>query len=95
MTLGGALSAAVGPVGRTAEAAVAPLAAVYTYSRSKGAFAGISIEGTVIAAREGTNEEFYGRPVTAKELLSGRVAPPESASILLETLKKYDVQLES
>ena len=45
VTLGGNLSAAIGPIGRSAEAGVAPQAAIYTYSRSQGIFAGISLEG--------------------------------------------------
>src|ERR1051326_3464728 len=48
VTIGGDVSAAAGPVGRSAEAAVTPTAAIYTYSRSKGLFAGVSLEGAVI-----------------------------------------------
>lgn len=44
---------AAGPVGRTASAAVTPVAAVYSYSRSQGLFAGVSVTGTVIATRDG------------------------------------------
>lgn len=95
VTLGGNLSVAAGPVGRTAEASITPTAAIYTYSRSKGLFAGASLEGTILVERERANEDYYGRRVDPEELLSGKIAPPESTSILLETLKKYDVQLES
>jgi lipid-binding SYLF domain-containing protein len=95
VTLGGNLSVAAGPVGRAAEAGITPTAAIYTYSRSKGLFAGASLEGTILVERERANEDYYGRRVDPEELLNGKVAPPESASILLETLKKYDVQLES
>ncbi len=49
--LGGDVSVAAGPVGRDAAAGVMPIAAVYTYSRSQGLFAGVSIEGAVIATR--------------------------------------------
>jgi lipid-binding SYLF domain-containing protein len=59
-----------------------PTAAVYTYSRSQGLFAGISLEGTVIAARDGVNQEYYGRAVTPKQILSGEVAPPAGAAKL-------------
>ena len=82
VTLGGNLSAAAGPVGRTAEAGVAPRAAVYTYSRSKGLFAGASLEGAVVATLKGANEQYYRRPVTAYEILHGRVAPPRYATSL-------------
>ena len=51
VTLGGDVSVAAGPIGRHAEAAITPVAAVYTYSRSQGLFAGISLEGTVIGTR--------------------------------------------
>ncbi|HET9916388.1 MAG TPA: lipid-binding SYLF domain-containing protein [Candidatus Binatia bacterium] len=88
-TLGANLSAAVGPVGRTAEAAVAPNAAVYTYSRSQGIFAGVSLEGTGIATRYEANEEYYGKPVYAADILEGNVPPPAGAQKLVDALSKY------
>src|SRR5262249_15563745 len=51
VTIGGDVSAAAGPVGRTASGAVTPAAAVYTYSKSKGLFAGASLEGAVIGTQ--------------------------------------------
>jgi lipid-binding SYLF domain-containing protein len=89
VTLGGDISVAAGPVGRTASAAVTPVAAVYSYSRSQGLFAGISVTGTVIATRNGANEEYYGRKVTPEEILSGKVKPPASARRLQEELAKF------
>ncbi len=89
VTLGGNLSAALGPVGRSAEAGVAPQAAIYTYSRSQGIFAGISLEGTVVATRYEANEEFYGKPVYPADILSGAVKPPAGAEKLLGLLSKY------
>jgi len=56
VTLGGDVSAAAGPVGRDVQANVTPKAAVYTYSLSKGLFAGVSLEGAVIATEKGKNE---------------------------------------
>ena len=88
VSFGGALSAAAGPVGRTAGASVMPVAAVYTYSRSQGVFAGVSIEGTVIAARDDANRAYYGRDVTPKEILSGEVKPPRGAEKLKAALGK-------
>ncbi len=88
--LGAALSVAAGPVGRTAEAGVLPVAAVYTYSRSKGLFAGVSLEGTVIAARNEANTEYYGQPVTPVEILTGRVAPPPGARPLQLALSRAE-----
>jgi lipid-binding SYLF domain-containing protein len=89
VTLGGALSVAAGPVGRTAEAGVAVGAAVYTYSRSQGLFAGISVEGTVIATRDRVNAAYYGESVEPRDILSGRVRPPASAGKLIAALSKY------
>ena len=45
---------------------------MYTYSRSQGLFAGISLEGTIIATRDEANAEYYGKPVAAREILSGK-----------------------
>jgi lipid-binding SYLF domain-containing protein len=89
VTLGGALSVAAGPVGRTIEAGVAIQAAMYTYSRSQGAFAGVSLEATVIGTRSEANEEYYGKPVKAKDILAGKVKPPAGALKLLQELSKY------
>jgi SH3 domain-containing YSC84-like protein 1 len=89
VTLGGDISVAAGPIGRHAEAAITPVAAVYTYSRSQGLFAGVSLEGTVIGTRNDANAAYYGRPVTAGEILSGKVAPPPRAKRLLQVLAKH------
>jgi SH3 domain-containing YSC84-like protein 1 len=89
VTLGGNLSAAAGPVGRTAEASVALQAAMYTYSRSQGLFAGVSLEGTVISTRDQINAAYYGMPVEARDVLAGKVRPPVHARRLLDVLAKY------
>jgi lipid-binding SYLF domain-containing protein len=86
---GGALSIAAGPVGRAAEAGILPVAAVYTYSRSQGLFAGASLEGTILLAQSDKNARYYGGPVIPEQILSGRVAPPPSARPLVETLSQY------
>ena len=86
--LGADISVAAGPVGRAAGAAVTPLAAVYTYSRNQGLFAGVSLDGTVIAARNDANKEYYGRAVTPEEILTGKVNPPPGAKKLIAELKK-------
>ncbi len=87
--LGGDLSVAAGPVGRSIEAGVTPVAAVYTYSRSQGLFAGVSLEGTVIATRNETNADYYGRYVTPGEILHGGVKAPASARRLQKVLSRY------
>jgi lipid-binding SYLF domain-containing protein len=89
VTLGGALSVAAGPVGRTAEAGVAIGAAMYTYSRSQGLFAGVSLEGTAIGTRDRINSAYYGEPVDPREILSGKIQPPAGARKLLDMLAKY------
>ena len=89
VTLGGNLSVAAGPVGRSAEAGVGLQAATYTYSRSQGLFAGVSLEGTAIGTRDDANEAYYGRPVTAGEILAGKVQPPAGARNLIAALSKY------
>jgi lipid-binding SYLF domain-containing protein len=92
VTLGANLSAAFGPVGRSAEASVAPQAALYTYSRSQGVFAGVSLEGTVIGTRYQANEEYYGKPVYPSEILSGKEAPPAGAQKLVNLLTNYQAK---
>jgi SH3 domain-containing YSC84-like protein 1 len=89
VSLGGQLSAAAGPVGRTAEAGIMPMAAVYTYSRSQGLFAGASLEGTVIATRNETNNDYYRKVLTPSQILSGAVKPPKGAQQLLKVLSRY------
>src|SRR6267142_362514 len=65
VTLGANMSVAAAPVGRDAEGSLALGAAMYTYSRSQGLFAGVSLEGTVIGSRDETNAEYYGKSVAA------------------------------
>lgn len=89
VTLGGDVSVAVGPFGRTLQGAVAPMAAVYTYSRTQGLFGGISLEGTGLGVRTEANTAYYGRPVHPSDILSGVAKPPEGANALLEILRRY------
>jgi SH3 domain-containing YSC84-like protein 1 len=86
VTLGADASVAAGPVGRAAEADVTPRAAIYTYSKSKGLFIGASLEGAVIGTRTGANEHYYRRPVSAYDILHGRVAAPVGAANLRAAL---------
>lgn len=88
VTLGADASAAAGPVGRDAHVGVTPTAAIYTYSRSKGLFAGASLEGAVIATQKTANTRYYGRPVRAINILAGRVAPPAKAHVLRAALSR-------
>jgi lipid-binding SYLF domain-containing protein len=89
VTLGGNLGVSAGPVGRSAEAAVSLQSAIYSYSRSQGFFAGVSLEGTVIGVKDDYNQAYYGKPVTAQEILSGKVQVPAGARNLVTVLSKY------
>jgi len=89
ISLGADLSVTAGPVGRDVSADVLPTAAVYSYSRSQGLFAGVSLEGTVIAARDDANAQYYGRKVTPAQILSGQVKPPKGAAGLVKALSRY------
>ncbi len=88
VTLGGNMSLAAGPVGRDLEGSMTVGAVMYTYSRSQGLFAGVSLEGMVIGTRDTANAEYYGKVVQAREILSGSVPPPAGAQKLLKILSK-------
>jgi lipid-binding SYLF domain-containing protein len=91
LTLGGDASVAVGPIGRDASGATdINLAEVYSYSQSKGLFAGIAIDGTVLAVDGSANAEYYQRPgVLASDILASTApAPPPSAQHLLDVLRR-------
>lgn len=90
VTLGGNVSIAAGPVGRNAEAAGAAslkgVAGVFAYSKTKGLFAGVSLEGSVLIERRDANERLYGARITARQLLEGAVRPPPAADPLMRVL---------
>lgn len=90
LTLGGNVSIAAGPVGRNAEAAGAAstkgVAAVFSYSKTKGLFAGVSLEGSMLVERKDANEKLYNSRVSARQLLSGTIRPPPAADPLLSVL---------
>jgi SH3 domain-containing YSC84-like protein 1 len=89
--LGGDASAAAGPVGRTASAETDATmrADILSYSRARGAFAGVSLEGSTLRPDNGANEKLYGKKIEAKEIvLDGAVKAPPSASTLISTLDK-------
>jgi SH3 domain-containing YSC84-like protein 1 len=89
--LGGDASAAAGPVGRDAEAAtdVAMRAEVLTYSRARGLFAGISLEGSTLRPDNDANERIYDKKIPAKDIaLHGAVPIPPAARSLTATLNQ-------
>lgn len=90
--LGAEASVTAGPVGRSAEGATdAQLhAEILSYSRTRGLFAGVSLDGAVLKQDAEDNEALYGRKVSAKEILiEGTVATPRSAQGLNNALTKY------
>ncbi|KAF8832676.1 hypothetical protein HHX47_DHR1002026 [Lentinula edodes] len=93
LTLGGNASIAVGPLGRNGEASGSlnssgKVAAMYSYSKTRGLFGGISVEGSVIVERQDANIQAYENDsVTAKLLLSGSIEAPPWASTLTKTLE--------
>ncbi len=89
--LGGDASAAAGPVGRnaSAETDVTMRAEILSYSRARGLFAGISLEGSTLRPDNGANKNLYGKDVSAKAIVFDKAVPvPDSAKDLLATLQK-------
>jgi lipid-binding SYLF domain-containing protein len=87
--LGADVSAAAGPVGRDLQGAVTTTAAVYAYSRSRGLFAGVSVEGAIIATQKTANARYYGRVLSARSILSGTVPPIRGTERLLAVLNRF------
>ncbi len=90
--LGAELSVAAGPVGRSAEGATDAQmrAEILSYSRSRGLFAGVSLDGTVVKQDWDDNQQLYGHRVSAKQILfGGQEAVPAEARGLDDTLAKY------
>jgi lipid-binding SYLF domain-containing protein len=89
-TLGGSLSVAAGPIGRSAEASTDAKfnAENYSYAKSKGAYAGISLEGAQIAADSKSDQAFYGSAVPTRTILFNHKVPrrPPEVGRLLEVL---------
>jgi lipid-binding SYLF domain-containing protein len=88
--LGADASAAAGPKGRTAGAAtdIVMRAEILTYSRSRGLFAGVSLEGSTLRSDGGANEEVYGRKIDAKEIVQKGAPLPSTAKPLIDLLNK-------
>ena len=89
--LGADASAAAGPKGRTAEGAtdIVMNAEILSYSRNKGLFAGVSLEGSTLRSDGSANEKLYGKKLSAKEIIrGGKVGIPASAHELVALLDK-------
>jgi lipid-binding SYLF domain-containing protein len=90
-TLGGGAEVAAGPVGRSGSAQTDATfqAKILSYSRSRGAFAGVALTGATLREDLDENKELYGKSVSNKEILGGSVPAPESAAALIALLDKY------
>lgn len=91
VTLGTNVSVAAGPLGRNAEAAgtasLKSVSAVFSYSKTKGLFAGVSLEGSAIVERREANRKFYGNNCKARNILSGQVEVPPACETLMRVLE--------
>lgn len=91
ITLGANVSVAAGPLGRNAEgggtASFKGAAAIFSYSKTKGLFAGVSLEGSAIVERREANRKFYGNTCKASQVLSGKVEPPPACDTLMRVLE--------
>lgn len=90
-TLGADASVAGGPVGRdsSAETDAQMHAEILTYSRSRGAFAGLSLEGATLRPDDDWNKELYGKAMSNRDIVLGSVPAPAGAGKLLAILNKY------
>ena len=96
--LGGDASIAAGPVGRDASATTDAFmrAEVLSYSRSRGLFAGISLEGTTLRPDDEATADVYGEKLTAREIvLGGKISVPDSGRHLVSVLQKNSPVNES
>src|SRR3954469_14724463 len=89
--LGADASVAAGPVGRHAEGNTdwKMRAEVLTYSRARGVFAGVTLNGAVVKQDKDSTRDFYGHMVTSNAALTGEVEPPAAANPFLSTLAKW------
>ena len=89
--LGGDVAAAAGPKGRDAAAStdITMRAEILSYSRSRGLFAGISLEGSTLRTDNDGNERLYGKDVSGEEIvINSKIHAPASAKLLISTLDK-------
>ena len=95
--IGADASAAAGPVGRHAEAGTdwKMDTEILTYSRAKGAFAGLTLEGASLRQDDDSRHAIYGRNVTTRAILLGKVAPPAAAKPFLAEVREAKVQAVS
>src|SRR5579884_2241633 len=90
-TIGGEAAAAAGPVGRTAQANTDAMmtAEMLSWSRARGVFAGISLEGATLGPDDSENEKLYGRPISNRAILTGKIATPAQAKAFVAALDRF------
>lgn len=90
-TLGGDATVAAGPVGRNASAKTdaSMRAEILSYSRSRGVFAGVALEGGTLRADDSANKDIYGKEMTNRTILGGSVTAPASTTAFLNALKAF------
>ena len=93
-TLGGDASVAAGPVGRTSSAETDAFlrAEILSWSRSRGAFAGISLKGSTLRADEEANAQIYGSRLSNADIVNGETKIPESANSFVSLLTRYSAR---
>lgn len=96
-TLGGEAAAAAGPVGRNASADTDLVlhAEILTWSRSRGLFAGLSLEGSTLRPDGSENRKLYGRDISNQEILQGGIAVPRAGRELVVTLNRYSANVHN
>lgn len=87
--LGVGASLAVGPVGRDTEAKIGTNTTFLVYSRSKGLYGGLTVEGGFVSQENVSNEKFYGRKISVSEIFQNMDDVPDEAKELVRTLEKY------
>lgn len=90
-TVGGEASVAAGPVGRQASAQTdaTMTAEILAWSRARGVFAGVSLQGSTLREDDGENRELYGKAITNREIVTGTIGAPAAAADLMAALAKY------
>jgi lipid-binding SYLF domain-containing protein len=90
-TIGADASVAAGPVGRTSSAAtdVQLHAEILSYSRARGLFAGVSLEGATLRPDDDANKDLYGKPMSNRDVVLGSVPAPSTAARLIAELNRH------
>ena len=89
--VGADATVAAGPIGREASAQtdITMRAEMLAWSRARGVFAGVALQGSTLREDSGENKELYGKDVTNRDIVTGKVAPPKVADDFLKALAKY------